>query len=207
MKYLPLILAIIFFSCSTDSSQNTDTTESDEAPAIAASEEHSDDEDELHEESANAEEVVKTETIVIRDSDINVDAEVKTAFLNIVEAVNSATGDNAALAMSFLDKDYAFKGNDRKASIARLEKQFAAFKSDITDVEIKQLNSSCNLAYLIASFKRTITDRATGDVKVETRDKVGLFIFRKNSAGVWKLLVQKTDDGRPHWFYMPDVKS
>ena len=25
----------------------------------------------------------------------------------------------------------------------------------------------------------------------------------KNSAGEWKLLVQKTDDGFAHWYYMP----
>jgi ketosteroid isomerase-like protein len=70
-------------------------------------------------------------------------------------------------------------------------------------VKIEGIHSSCDLAYVIASFKRTLTDRATGEVKVDARNKVGLFIMRKNSAGEWKLLVQKTDDGFAHWFYMP----
>lgn len=77
------------------------------------------------------------------------------------------------------------------------------FETNNTDVKIEGIHSSCDLAYVIASYKKTLTDRATGEVKVDARDKVGLFIMRKNSAGEWKLLVQKTDDGFAHWYYMP----
>ena len=74
-------------------------------------------------------------------------------------------------------------------------------------MEIKGIHSSCDLAYVIASYKRTVTNRDTGEVKVDERDKVGLFILRKNSANEWKLLVQKTDDGFSHWYYMPEATS
>jgi ketosteroid isomerase-like protein len=198
MKYLSLILAVVFFSCSTDNSQNTDTIEDESNAATEASAE-----DVVTDESTEEPATTITETVVLKESNINEDAAVKATFLKIVDAVNSATGDNATLAMSFLDKDYVFKGRDREENIKRLESQFAKFQSEITDVEIQQLNSSCNLAYLIASFKRSMTDRETGEVKVDARDKVGLFILRKNTAGEWKLLVQKTDDGFAHWYYMP----
>jgi ketosteroid isomerase-like protein len=198
MKYLSLILAVVFFSCSTDNSQNTDTIEDESNAATEASAE-----DVVTDESTEEPATTITETVVLKESNINEDAAVKATFLKIVDAVNSATGDNATLAMSFLDKDYVFKGRDREENIKRLESQFAKFQSEITDVEIQQLNSSCNLAYLIASFKRSMTDRETGEVKVDSRDKVGLFILRKNTAGEWKLLVQKTDDGFAHWYYMP----
>jgi ketosteroid isomerase-like protein len=198
MKYLTLILAVVFFSCSTDNSQNTDTIEDESNAATETPAE-----DVATDESTEEPATTITETVVLKESNINEDAAVKDTFLKIVDAVNSATGDNATLAMSFLDKDYVFKGRDRDENVKRLETQFAKFQSEITDVEIQQLNSSCNLAYLIASFKRSMTDRETGEVKVDSRDKVGLFILRKNTAGEWKLLVQKTDDGFAHWYYMP----
>jgi hypothetical protein len=28
--------------------------------------------------------------------------------------------------------------------------------------------------------------------------------MRKGDDGMWRLLVQKTDDGFAHWFYMPE---
>jgi ketosteroid isomerase-like protein len=204
MKYATLILAIVFFSCSTDSDKNTDTTDTHDD----ALHEHADDETEASDEgSTPAEESsVVTETVIVKDSDINEDAAVEATFLSIIDAVNTATGKDTDKAMSFLDKDYVFKGKDRKESVARLDQQFAKYQTSITDVEIRQLDSSCNLAYLIVSFKRAISDRETGEVKVEARDKVGLFIMRKDSAGKWKLLVQKTDDGFAHWFYMPGDK-
>jgi ketosteroid isomerase-like protein len=198
MKYLTLLLAVVFFSCSTDSSQTAKSTESDDNAASEAAVEET-----ATGEEADETATIVTETVVLKEIDINEDATVKATFLKIIDAVNSATGENAELALSFLDKDYVFKGRDRDANVERLEKQFTSYKSQISDVDIRQLNSSCNLAYLIASFKRTMKDRATGEVKVDARDKVGLFIFRKDSAGEWKLLVQKTDDGFAHWFYMP----
>jgi len=57
---------------------------------------------------------------------------------------------------------------------------------------------------LIVDYKQSIIGRETGNEPVKDRNKVGLFIMKKNDGDNWKLLVQKTDDGFAHWFYMPE---
>jgi ketosteroid isomerase-like protein len=205
MKYLTLILAVVFFSCTTDSSQNTDTANNDAVVEVADESSETASTTEVAEEVTPAvpEPVIIRETVVVNESDIKQNEAVKAAFLNLVEAVNNATSADAENIIALLDEEYAFKGRDLEANSARLTQQLGKFDTENTDVEIQGIHSSCDLAYVIASFKRTMTERATGEVKVVSRDKVGLFIMRKNSAGEWKLLVQKTDDGFAHWFYMP----
>jgi ketosteroid isomerase-like protein len=132
---------------------------------------------------------------------------VKEAFLNLVDAVNNATGADTEKIIALLDKEYVFKGRDLEANSARLSQSLGKFETTNSNVKIEGIHSSCDLAYVIASYKRTLTDRETGEVKIGAIDKVGLFIMRKNSAGEWKLLVQKTDDGFAHWFYMPKENS
>ena len=210
MKYLTFILALVFFSCSTDSSQNADS-ENDAKTEVAEdnSSTGSEASEETPQEAASAEEaapvepVVIRETVVVNESDIKQNEDVKAAFLYLVEAVDNATSADADKIIALLDDDYAFKGRDLEANKTRLTQQLGKFDTSNTDVEIQGIHSSCDLAYVIASFKKTMIDRTTGEVKVAARDKVGLFIMRKNSAGEWKLLVQKTDDGFAHWYYMP----
>ncbi|RLD19172.1 MAG: hypothetical protein DRI71_12265 [Bacteroidetes bacterium] len=204
MKYLTLILAVVFFSCSTDSSQNTDTADNDAVIEAAGDNTEAESTTEIAEEVTPAPEpIVIRETVVVNESDIKQNEDVKAAFLNLVDAVNNATSADANKIMALLDDEYAFKGRDLEANSARLTQELGKFKTNNTEVEIEGIHSSCDLAYVIASYKKTMTDRATGEVKVAARDKVGLFIMRKNSAGEWKLLVQKTDDGFAHWYYMP----
>ena len=199
MKYLTLVLAVIFFSCSTDNNQSTDTAESN-APVEATDNSTP----EIEEEPAPAPEpIVIRETVVVNESDIKQNENVKTTFLQMVDAVNDATIADVEKIVSYLDEEYVFKGRELEENKARLTQQLENFETNNSDVEILGIHSSCDLAYVIASFKRTITERATGDVRVEARDKTGLFIMRKNVAGEWKLLVQKTDDGFAHWYYMP----
>ena len=199
MKYLTLVLAVIFFSCSTDNNQSTDTADSN-APVEATDNSTP----EIEEEPAPAPEpIVIRETVVVNESDIKQNENVKTTFLQMVDAVNDATIADVEKIVSYLDEEYAFKGRELEENKARLTQQLENFETNNSDVEILGIHSSCDLAYVIASFKRTITERATGDVRVEARDKTGLFIMRKNVAGEWKLLVQKTDDGFAHWYYMP----
>ena len=206
MKYLSFILAVLFFSCSTDSNQNTDATDSESD----AQTEVSDDNSSAQTESSVAntttavEPIVIRETVVVNESDVKQNENVKAAFLNLVDAVNNATGADVEKVIALLDEEYAFKGRDLEANSARLSQSLGKFETNNTDVKIQGIHSSCDLAYVIASYKRTLTDRETGEVKVDARDKVGLFIMRKNSAGEWKLLVQKTDDGFSHWYYMPE---
>jgi ketosteroid isomerase-like protein len=208
MKYLTFILAIVFFSCSTDSSQNTDITDSENDAQTEVSDDNSSEEAESSAEVTQpVEPIVIRETVVVNESDIKQNEAVKAAFLNLVDAVNNATEADAEKIIGFLDEEYAFKGKDLKANSGRLTKSLGAFDTNNTDVKIEGIHSSCDLAYVIASFKKTLTDRATGEVKVDARNKVGLFIMRKNSAGEWKLLVQKTDDGFAHWYYMPKENS
>jgi hypothetical protein len=192
MKYLTLVFAIAFFSCSTESSKSNLAEAEDEVVEETSKEE--------------AEKVAPVvETVIVKDSDINEDEYVREAFLNMIDAVNNATEENVeSSAMVFLGSEYVFKGEDRTKSIARLKKQFASFKFEITDVDIKQLKSSCDLAYLIVSFKKTIKNRATGEVKIDAKEKIGLFIMHKDTTGLWKLRVQKTDNGFSHWYYMPE---
>ena len=207
MKYLTLILAVIFFSCSTDSSQNTDTAADSEG--VAQTEAADDNSGTATEASTAAEDVpapepiVIRETVVVNESDIKQNEAVRAAYLNLVEAVDNATSADADKITALLDDEYVFKGRDLEANKARLTQQLGKFDTSNTDVEIQGIHSSCDLAYVIASFKRTMIDRTTGEVRVAARDKVGLFIMRKNAAGEWKLLVQKTDDGFAHWYYMP----
>jgi ketosteroid isomerase-like protein len=204
MKYLTLILAVVFFSCSTDSSQNSDTASNDAAVEVADESSETASITEVEEEVTIAPEPVNIrKTVVINESDIKQNNEVEAAFLNMVEAVNNAGRDDAENIIALLDEEYAFRGRDLEANSARLVKQLEMFDTENSDVEIEDIYSSCDLAYVIASFKRTMTKRATGEVRVASLDKVGLFIMRKNSAGEWKLLAQKTDDGFAHWFYMP----
>jgi ketosteroid isomerase-like protein len=204
MKYLTFILTIVFFSCSTDSSQNADTAESEYDAQAAVSDDNLSTEAESSAAVTQAvEPIVIRETVVVKESDIKQNDNVRAAFLNLVDAINNATGDDAENIIELLDKEYAFKGRDLEANAARLSQSLGKFETSNTDVKIEGIHSSCDLAYVIASYKRTLTDRATGEVKVASRDKVGLFIMRKNSAGEWKLLVQKTDDGFSHWYYMP----
>ena len=204
MKYLTLILAVVFFSCSTDSSQNTDTTDNDAVAEVAEDNAGGESMTEVTEEATPAPEpIVIRETVVVNESDIKQNEDVKAAFLNLVEVSNNATGADAGKLIALLDEEYAFKGRDLEANTVRLKQQLEKFETNNSDVEIEGIHSSCDLAYVIASFKRTMTERETGEVKVVARDKVGLFIMRKNSAGEWKLLVQKTDDGFAHWYYMP----
>ena len=205
MKYLTFILAIVFFSCSTDSSQNTDTTDSESDAQTELSDDNSGTETEssTEEVTQSVEPIVIRETVVVKDSDIKQNDAVKAAFLNLVDAVNNATEADAEKIIARLDEEYAFKGRDLEANSARLTQTLGKYDTNNTDVKIEGIHSSCDLAYVIASFKRTLTDRATGEVRVDARNKVGLFIMRKNAAGEWKLLVQKTDDGFAHWFYMP----
>ncbi len=208
MKYLTFILAIVFFSCSTDSSQNTDITDSENDAQTEVSDDNSSEEAESSAEVTQpVEPIVIRETVVVNESDIKQNEAVKAAFLNLVDAVNNATEADAEKIIGFLDEEYAFKGKDLKANSGRLTKSLGAFDTNNADVKIEGIHSSCDLAYVIASFKKTLTDRATGEVKVDARNKVGLFIMRKNSAGEWKLLVQKTDDGFAHWYYMPKENS
>ena len=204
MKYLTFIIAIVFFSCSTDSSQNTETTDSESNAQTEVSDDNSSTEAST-EVTQSVEPIVIRETVVVNESDIKQNENVKAAFLNLVDAVNNATGADAEEVIALLDDEYAFKGRDLEANSARLSQSLGKFETNNTDVEIKGIHSSCDLAYVIASYKRTLTDRETGEVKVDGRDKVGLFIMRKNSAGEWKLLVQKTDDGFAHWYYMPNA--
>jgi ketosteroid isomerase-like protein len=204
MKYLTFILTIVFFSCSTDSSQNADTAESEYDAQAAVSDDNLSTEAESSAAVTQAvEPIVIRETVVVKESDIKQNDNVRAAFLNLVDAINNATGDDAENIIELLDEEYAFKGRDLEANAARLSQSLGKFETSNTDVKIEGIHSSCDLAYVIASYKRTLTDRATGEVKVASRDKVGLFIMRKNSAGEWKLLVQKTDDGFSHWYYMP----
>ena len=205
MKYFTLILAIVFFSCSTDSSQNTDSADTDDNSTTAVAEDNASTETEssAEEVTQTVEPIVIRETVVVNESNIKQNEAVKAAFLHLVEAFDSATSEDADKIISLLDEDYAFKGRDLKENSARLVQQLENFDISNTDVEIQGIHSSCDLAYIIASYKRTITDRATAEVRVDAKDKVGLFIMRKNSAGEWKLLVQKTDDGFAHWYYMP----
>lgn len=199
MKYLTLVLAVIFFSCSTDNNQSTDTADSN-APVEATDNSTP----EIEEEPAPAPEpIVIRETVVVNESDIKQNENVKTTFLQMVDAVNDASIADVEKIVSYLDEEYVFKGRELEENKARLTQQLENFETNNSDVEILGIHSSCDLAYVIASFKRTITERATGDVRVEARDKTGLFIMRKNGAGEWKLLVQKTDDGFAHWYYMP----
>lgn len=199
MKYLTLVLAVIFFSCSTDNNQSTDTADSN-APVEATDNSTP----EIEEEPAPAPEpIVIRETVVVNESDIKQNENVKTTFLQMVDAVNDASIADVEKIVSYLDEEYVFKGRELEENKARLTQQLENFETNNSDVEILGIHSSCDLAYVIASFKRTITERATGDVRVEARDKTGLFIMRKNVAGEWKLLVQKTDDGFAHWYYMP----
>ena len=206
MKYLTFILAIVFFSCSTDSSQNTETADSENDALTEAAENSStgsEASEEATQEETAPEPIVIRETVVVNESDIKQNEDVKAAFLHLVDAVDNATSADAEKIIALLDDEYAFKGRDLAANEARLTQQLGRFDTSNTDVEIQAVHSSCDLAYVIASFKKTMIDRATGEVKVASRDKVGLFIMRKNSAGEWKLLVQKTDDGFAHWYYMP----
>ncbi len=205
MKYLTFILAIVFISCSTDSSQNTDITDSESDAQTEVSDDNSGTETESSSEEVTqpVEPIVIRETVVVNESDIKQNEDVRAAFLNLVDAVNNATEADAEKIIALLDKEYAFKGKDLKANSGRLTQTLGAFDTNNTDVKIVGIHSSCDLAYVIASFKKTLTERATGEVKVDARNKVGLFIMRKNSAGEWKLLVQKTDDGFAHWYYMP----
>ena len=212
MKYLTLILAVVFFSCSTDNSQNADQTENNDTQTEAAADDSSTaeavvaDEDQdagASEVAVEAEPIIIRETVVVNESDIKQNEDVKAAFLYLVEAVDNATSADADKIIALLDDEYAFKGRDLEANKTRLTQQLGKFDTSNTDVEIQDVHSSCDLAYVIASFKKTMVDRTTGEVKVAARDKVGLFIMRKNSAGEWKLLVQKTDDGFAHWYYMP----
>jgi ketosteroid isomerase-like protein len=204
MKYLTFILAVIFFSCSTDSSQNTDTTDSEIDAQTEVSDDNSSTETEASAEAtAVVEPIVIRETVVVNESDIKQNEAVKAAFLNLVDAVNNATEADVESIIALLDEEYAFKGRDLSANSARIAQSLGKFETSNTDVKIEGIHSSCDLAYVIASYQRTLTDRATGEVRVDARDKVGLFIMRKNSAGEWKLLVQKTDDGFAHWYYMP----
>ena len=209
MKYLTLILAIVFFSCSTDSSQSTETTDSENEALTEVAEDNASTEAESSAEEAEVvvEPTIIRETVVVKESDIKQNEEVKAAFLHLVDAVDNATSADADKIIALLDDEYAFKGRDLEANKARLTQQLGKFDTSNTDVEIQGVHSSCDLAYVIASFKKTMIDRATGEVKVASRDKVGLFIMRKNSAGEWKLLVQKTDDGFAHWYYMPKENS
>ena len=202
MKYLSFIIAIVFFSCSTDSSQNTETTESESNAQTAVSDDNSSPEAST-EVTQSVEPIVIRETVVVNESDIKQNENVKAAFLNLVDAVNNATGADTEKIIALLDEEYVFKGRDLEANSSRLSQSLGKFETTNSDVKIEGIHSSCDLAYVIASFKKTLTDRATGEVRVASRDKVGLFIMRKNSAGEWKLLVQKTDDGFAHWFYMP----
>jgi ketosteroid isomerase-like protein len=204
MKYISFILAFVFFSCSTDSSQNTDTAESEYDAQAEVSDDNSSTEAESSAEVAQSvEPIVITETVVVNESDIKQNENVKATFFEMVDAFNNATSADAEGIMSYLDEEYAFKGRDLEANAARLSQSMDKFEVANTDININGIHSSCDLAYLIVSYKRSVTDRATGEVKVASRDKVGLFIMRKNSAGEWKLLVQKTDDGFSHWYYMP----
>jgi len=206
MKYLTLLLAIVFFSCSTDTSKNTDAL-NDAQTEVSDDNSSAETESSVDEATPVAEPIVIRETVVVNESDIKQNDAVSAAFLNMVDAVNNATSADAEKIIALLDDEYAFKGRDLKANSARLAQSLGKFATSNTDVKIEGIHSSCDLAYVIASYKRTLTDRATGEMKVDARDKVGLFIMRKNSAGEWKLLVQKTDDGFAHWFYMPKENS
>lgn len=203
MKYLTLILATIFFSCSTDSSQSTETTDSENDALTEVAEDNSGTETSAVAAEVVVEPTVIRETVVVNESDIKQNENVRAAFLHLVEAIDNATSADAENIIALLDDEYVFKGRDLEANKSRLTQQLGKFDTSNTDVEIQGIHSSCDLAYIIASYKRTMTDRASGEVKVDARDKVGLFIMRKNSAGEWKLLVQKTDDGFAHWYYMP----
>lgn len=206
MKYLTLLLAIVFFSCSTDTSKNTDAL-NDAQTEVSDDNSSAETESSVDEATPVAEPIVIRETVVVNESDIKQNDAVSAAFLNMVDAVNNATSADAEKIIALLDEEYAFKGRDLKANSSRLAQSLGKFATSNTDVKIEGIHSSCDLAYVIASYKRTLTDRATGEMKVDARDKVGLFIMRKNSAGEWKLLVQKTDDGFAHWFYMPKENS
>ena len=206
MKYLTLLLAIVFFSCSTDTSKNTDAL-NDAQTEVSDDNSSAETESSVDEATPAAEPIVIRETVVVKESDIKQNDAVRAAFLKMVDAVNNATSVDAEKIIALLDDEYAFKGRDLKANSARLAQSLGKFATNNTDVKIEGIHSSCDLAYVIASYKRTLTDRSTGETKIDARDKVGLFIMRKNSAGEWKLLVQKTDDGFAHWFYMPKENS
>ena len=202
MKYLSFIIAIVFFSCSTDSSQSTETTDSESNAQTEVSDDNSSTETSA-EVTQSVEPIVIRETVVVNESDIKQNDNVRAAFLNLVDAANNATADDTEKIMALLDEEYAFKGRDLAANSARMSQSLSKFETTYADMNIEGIHSSCDLAYVIASYKRSLTDRETGEVKIAARDKVGLFIMRKNSSGEWKLLVQKTDDGFAHWYYMP----
>jgi len=210
MKYLTLLLALAVFSCSTDSSQNTEATDTGASLAIAADNSSTESESlaESAEEATTPQApIIIIETVEVKESDIKQNEEVRAAFLNMVDVVNNATSADIEKVIALLDEEYAFKGRDLEANSARITQSLGKFSTTNTDVKIEDIHSSCDLAYIIASYKRTLTDRETGEVKVDARNKVGLFIMRKDAAGVWKLLVQKTDDGFAHWYYMPQETS
>ncbi|MCF6361137.1 MAG: hypothetical protein L3J29_10300 [Cyclobacteriaceae bacterium] len=148
---------------------------------------------------------VTVEKVVIeKESNQLQNDNVRSSFLNMVDAINNASPENVENLIAFLDKEYAFKGQDQAENVKRLTKLFTKFKFNITDVEIKSIKSSCDLAYLVVGFKKSIIGRESGVESVKDRDKVGLFIMKKNAGDQWKLLVQKTDDGFAHWFYTPE---
>lgn len=211
MKYITFILAIVFFSCSTDSGQNTEATDTGTSVANAAdnstSESESTEASTDEEASFYQEPIIITETVEINESDIKQNEDVKAAFLYIVDVVNNATSADIEKFIALLDNEYAFRGMDLDANSARLKQALDQFEINNSDVKILDIHSSCDLAYIIASYQKTLTDRGTGEIKIDARNKVGLFIMRKNSAGEWKLLVQKTDDGFAHWYYMPKENS
>lgn len=148
--------------------------------------------------------VTVEKVIIEKESDQLQNDNVRNSFLNMVSAINNASPENVENLIAFLDKEYAFKGEDRADNIERFKKLFTRFKFNITDVEIKSIKSSCDLAYLVVGFKKSIIGRESGIESVKERNKVGLFIMKKNGDDDWKLLIQKTDDGFAHWFYAPE---
>jgi ketosteroid isomerase-like protein len=187
MRYLNLLIAFLFIACSTE---NNNTVE-----------------DTVVENEVVTEPEIQTvvETVFIKESEIDNDNEVKVAFENMVEALNSATPESVENLFKYVDQEYVLKGKTREENIERVAIQLEKFETTITDLRVQGMGSSCDLAYVIASFKKTISERATGVKRVDGLDKVGLFIMRKGADGNWRLLVQKTDNGFAHWFYMPET--
>ncbi len=148
--------------------------------------------------------VTVEKVIIEKESDQLQNENVKKSFMNMVDAINNVNAENAGDLVNLLDDEYAFKGENRAENVERMKKVFTKFQFKITDVNINTVKSSCDLAYLVVSYKKSIIGRETGNEPITDKNKVGLFIMKKNSGDNWKLLVQKTDNGFAHWFYMPE---
>ena len=198
MRYLLLSFVLIFCSCSSENGQNDEniikeTVVVDEPiPTV---------------ELQEPEIITSIETVVIHESEIEQAGDVKSTFMDMVDVVNSATSADLEKLVFFLDREYVFKGKSLDEGIERIKFQLDNFQTEISDVNILGVNASCDLSYIIASYKKTITRLESGNERVDNLDKVGLFIMRKDDNGNWKLLVQKTDNGFAHWFYIPEEQK